>query len=310
MAQGQDSGKVASAPISQRVSHSEMYPASVIESVVSLVLPDWAWKRPEVRQALRERDVATLLRAAQQYSGASQGRIAAAIGLLQGRVSEIIHRTRTVTTLELFERIAHGLGMPDDARMLLGLAPRHPAGLDHLSASGRAEILAVYPSQSSAMTDMRGLANSAREIDVLAVRALGIVGLNDSLLRASVQQGSPTVRALLLDPNCEAARRRAAEVGEAFESFASGIRLSIARLRELNEQTGTVSCYLYTMLPTWRVISLDGTMFVSAFGETHEGHTSPMYRLTGSPHGALHRGFRRFADELRGAARQVVGSGG
>lgn len=284
----------------------------VAESAVSLVLPDWAWKRAEVRQALRERDVATLLRAAQQYSGASQGRIAVATGLLQGRVSEIIRGARTVTTLELFERIANGLGMPDDARMLLGLAPCHPAGLDHLSASGRAEILAVYPSQSSAMADMRGLANNAREIDVLAVRALGLIGLNDSALRASVQRGTPTVRALLLDPDCEAARRRADEIGEGFESFASGIHLSIARLRELNEQTGTVCCYLYTMLPTWRVIRLDNTMFVSAFGETHEGHTSPMYRLTGSPHGALYRGFRRFAEELCREARQVVGgdSGG
>jgi hypothetical protein len=46
------------------------------------------------------------------------------------------------------------------------------------------------------MTDMRGLANNAREIDVLAVRALGIVGLNYSLLRASVQRGTPTVRAI------------------------------------------------------------------------------------------------------------------
>ncbi|HKS51721.1 MAG TPA: hypothetical protein VJS67_07605 [Pseudonocardiaceae bacterium] len=46
----------------------------------------------------------------------------------------------------------------------------------HFSASGRAEILEVYPSQSSAMTDMRGLANNARAIDVLAVRALGIMG--------------------------------------------------------------------------------------------------------------------------------------
>ncbi|MGB6162129.1 MAG: hypothetical protein WCF33_12295 [Pseudonocardiaceae bacterium] len=79
------------------------------ESAVSHVVPDWAWKRPEVRQDLRERNVATLLRAAQQYSGASQGRIAVATGLLQGRVSEIIHRARTVTTLELFKRIAHGL---------------------------------------------------------------------------------------------------------------------------------------------------------------------------------------------------------
>jgi hypothetical protein len=48
-----------------------------------------------------------------------------------------------LTTLELFERIADGLAIPDDGRILLGLAPQHPAGLDHLSGSGRAEILAV-----------------------------------------------------------------------------------------------------------------------------------------------------------------------
>jgi hypothetical protein len=48
------------------------------------------------------------------------------------------------------------------------------------------------------MTDIRRLANTAREIDLLAVRALGLIGLNDSLLRASVQRGTPTVRVLLV----------------------------------------------------------------------------------------------------------------
>lgn len=273
---------------------------------VSITLPAWAWCRDEVRAALRERNMGALFRAAQKYAGASQSRIAVATGLLQGRVSEIMRAARTVSTLELFERIAGGLDMPDDARMLLGLAPRHPAGLDHLSASGRAEVIAVYPSQSAAQTDMRGLAKAAHEIDVLAVRGLGILGLNDSLLRASVQANAPTVRVLLLDPECEAAGHRAAEIGEGYGSFISGLRLSIERLRDLAQETGKVECHLYSMLPTWRVISLDSTMFVSAFGETHEGHTSPMYRLTGSPHGALHRGFRRFIDELRRTARQVV----
>jgi len=158
---------------------------------LSLTLPDWAWRYPEVRQALRKRDVAALFRAAQQYAGASQGRIATATGLLQGRVSEIIKGTRTITTLDLFERVADGLSLPDDARMLLGLAPRHPAGLDHLGASGRAEILATYPSQSTALADIRGLARTAREMDVLAVRGLGILGLNDSMLRATIQASAP-----------------------------------------------------------------------------------------------------------------------
>ncbi len=141
--------------------------------------------------------------------------------------------------------------MPDDARMLLGLAPRHPAGLDHLSASGRAEVIAVYPSQSFALTELQGLAKSAHEIDVLAVRGLGILGLNDSLLRASVQTSAPTVRVLLLDPDCKAAHRRAREIGEGYGSFASGIHLSIERVRDLAEETGTVQCHLYSLLPTW-----------------------------------------------------------
>jgi len=48
------------------------------------------------------------------------------------------------------------------------------------------------------------------------------------------------------------------------------------------------------------------TKFLSTFGESHEGHTSPMYKLTGSPHGALHSGFHRFTEELRRTARRVV----
>jgi transcriptional regulator with XRE-family HTH domain len=250
--------------------------------------------------------VAGLFRVAQRYAGASQSRIATATGILQGRVSEILHSSRAVTTLDLFERIADGLGMPDHARMRLGLAPRHPAGLDHLEASGRAEILAVYPSQSTALKDIHGLARTAREIEVLAVRGLGILGLNDSMLRGAIQRNGPVVRVLLLNPNCPATERRAAEIGEGYASFAAGIRLSIERLRELDAETGAVRCHLYAMLPTWRVIGLDSTMFVSAFGESHEGHTSPMYRLAGSPHGALHRGFHRFIDELRRTARRVV----
>jgi hypothetical protein len=271
-----------------------------------VALPDWAWQRPEVRDALRSRDMAALFKAVQQYSGASQTRIGRATGLLQGRVSEIIAGTRKVTTLELFERIADGVQMPDDARMLLGLAPQDPAGLDHLSASGRAELIAVYPSQSAALSEIRDLAGKAGVVDVLAVRGLGILGMNDSVLRPSVRKTGPAVRVLLLDPDCEAAHRRAAEIGESYTTFSGGIRMSIERLRELASDGVHVEAHTYALLPTWRVIGLDSTLFVSAFGETHEGHTSPMYRIAGSPHGALHRGFRRFSDELRRTARRVV----
>ncbi|MBA9004474.1 helix-turn-helix domain-containing protein [Thermomonospora cellulosilytica] len=60
-----------------------------------------------------------------QYAGASQTQIAIACGMTQGKVSETMKpRGRQVLTLEVFERIADGLDMPDPARMELGLAPR------------------------------------------------------------------------------------------------------------------------------------------------------------------------------------------
>lgn len=271
-----------------------------------LQLPLRAWQRPEVRAALRERDIAAIFKAAQQHTGASQSRLAVAVGMLQGRVSEIVRGARSVTALESYERIADGLDMPDDARMLLGLAPRHPAGLDHLSASGRAEILAVYPSQSRARAEIERQAGQARSVEILAVRGLGIIGMNDSLLRSRIRRHETAVRVLLLDPDCEAAHRRAAEIGESHGSFAAGIRLSVERLAELAADGAELQAHVYDLLPTWRIIGLDSTVFLSAFGEQHEGHTSPMYKLTGSPHGALHRGFRRFTDELRRNARRVV----
>jgi hypothetical protein len=221
-------------------------------------------------------------------------------------VSEILKGARTVTALDLFERIADGLAMPDDARMLLGLAPQHPAGLDHLSASGRAEILAVYPSQATARAEIEQRAARATAIEVLAVRGLGIIGMNDSLLRSRIRDRAVAVRVQLLDPDGEAAHRRAAEIGETYGSFSAGIRLSVERLADLAGEGAAIEAYVYDILPTWRVIGLDATLFISAFGESHEGHTSPMYKLTGSPHGALHRGFHRFMDELRRTSRRVV----
>ncbi|MGH4017560.1 MAG: helix-turn-helix domain-containing protein [Pseudonocardiaceae bacterium] len=275
-----------------------------------LSIPVWAWQRDELRAVLRRRDIGGLFRLAQRYGGVSQSQLAVATGLLQGRISEIIKGTRMVTTLEVFERIADGLGMPDEARILLGLAPLHPVGLEHLGPVGRAEVIAVYRSQQEAAVDISAAVRQAREVDILAVRGLGIIGLNHSLLRPAVTGGSPpqVVRALLVDPDSDAAQRRAAEISESLESFASGVLLAVARLRELAEHTtATVEIYLYDMLPTWRVIALDETLFVSAFGQDIEGHTSPMYKISSTAYGgALHRGFRRFVGELQRTARRVM----
>ncbi len=276
----------------------------------AIEIPLRAWRHPDTRTALQKRDVRTLLYLAQRY-GATQTRIAAATGMLQGRVSEIMRGIRQITAFETYERVAAGLGMPDEARMLFGLAPAHPAGIDHLGPVGRAEIMQVFPSQSTAADDIRSAARDAVAIDVLAVRGLGLLGLNDSLLRPGVigRNHVPQIlRVLLLSPDGDAAWRRSREINESPEAFASGIRLAEDRLKELADRVPSIAVelYRYYQLPVWRLIVLDEIQYVSAFGESWEGHESAVYKLAPTPQGALYRGFRRMFEETRMSAERVM----
>lgn len=274
-------------------------------------LPDWAWERPEVRQALRARDMAAVFRHAQQYAGASQARIATATGMTQARVSEIISGRREVARLDVYERIADGLHMPDDARHLLGLAAgrERRTGGPAFDLAAFPEVVRVYAAQHSAAEEIQQQAREATELDVLAVRGLGLIGLNDSLLRACLprEQGGKglRVRVALLDPDSDALARRAAEIGESAESLASGVRLAEARLRELAE-AGDVAVWRYRMLPTWRLIRTDGTMFVGAFDAGWEGHESALYKVMETPHGPLYRGFRRMFEAVIDGAQRTI----
>jgi transcriptional regulator with XRE-family HTH domain len=272
-------------------------------------IPDWAWQRPETRDLLAKRDVGGLFRLAQQYAGASQSRIAAATGMSQARVNEIVNGHRTVAALDVLLRIADGLHMPDPARITMGLAPTRAETADLTTLSG--EIGAVYPNQQPVAEEIRRRARDAQELDVLAVRALGILGLNDSLLRPALAgRVEPLrLRVLLLEPDCPAAVRRAAEIGESHESFAAGIRLALARLREVAEANGVldVRVRLYERLPVWRVIRLDGVQYVSAFDAAWEGHESAVYEVPRTPRGAFWAGFARLFEDLWDTSTVVIG---
>ncbi|MFE7430284.1 helix-turn-helix domain-containing protein [Streptomyces sp. NPDC057545] len=281
--------------------------------VVSIELPAWAWERADVRQALRARDIGAVFRYVQQYGGVSQARIAAAVDLTQGRVNEIINGRREISRLDVYERIADGLNLPDDARHLLGLAASREKGVggSAFDLAAFPEIVRVYASQASARDEIRQTAAATTELDVLAVRGLGLIGLNDSVLRDVCLPGDQggrglRVRVLLLDPGSPALARRAAEIGESAESLAGGIHLAEARLREL---PGDVQVYRYGQLPTWRIIRAGSTMFVGTFDRGWEGHESAMYKLMETPQGPLFRGFRRMFDALLDGAECTVGNG-
>ncbi|WP_243084570.1 helix-turn-helix transcriptional regulator [Streptomyces sp. 891-h] len=278
--------------------------------LVPVELPDWAWQRAEVRQALRTRDIGAVFRCVQQYAGASQSRIATATGMTQARVNEIINGRREVSRLDVYERVADGLGMPDDARHLLGLAAGRDTrnGGSAFDLAAFPEVVRVYSAQAAAAEEIRRQAATAEELDVLAVRGLGLIGLNDSLLRSSlIREAGHRVRArvLLLDPESPAVALRAAEIGESTESLAGGVHVTEARLRELSASCD-MRVYRYRLLPTWRLVRVDSTVFVSAFDAGWEGHESATYKVVETPHGPLYRGFRRMFEAMVGEGVRTV----
>ncbi|GAB3903710.1 hypothetical protein GCM10027612_70550 [Microbispora bryophytorum subsp. camponoti] len=86
-------------------------------------VPASLWHRPDMLAALKARDIGAVFRLVRQYGGLSQTAIGSLTGYSQGKVSAIMSGSQQVTALEVFERIADGLHMPDQARMALGLAP-------------------------------------------------------------------------------------------------------------------------------------------------------------------------------------------
>lgn len=252
--------------------------------------------------------MAAVLRLVQRYGRVSQVRLANATGIAQGRVNEIVNGRRQVVALEVFERIADGVSMPDEARMLAGLAPAGAAA--RAAFAGHAEIAQVFGCQADAEAELRALAATAEELDLLAVRGLGLIGLSDSLLRGPLAERAEgiRVRVLLLDPDASAAAVRAREIGERPDGFAAGIRMSVARLAELAAfPCVDVQVAVYRDLPTWRMIRLDGALYLSAFGQWFEGHRSGMYKLTAASNGVLHAGFLRHFDDVWQRSRLVQG---
>jgi transcriptional regulator with XRE-family HTH domain len=274
----------------------------------ALEIPARAWRQEDLCRALQTRDAAKILRLIQRYGGVSQVRLASAAGMGQGRVNEIINGHRQVTGLDVFERIANGVSMPDEARVLMGLAPASAAA--RRAFAGHAEIAEVFARQADAEDELRAGAEAADMLDLLAVRALGLIGLTDSLLRRplTARADQVRVRVLLLNPDSAAAPARASEIGESAEAFTAGIRLCIARLAELADCPPVdLQVALYSDLPTWRIIRLDDVLYLSAFGKWSEGHRSGMYKLTAAANGVLHAGFARHFEDVWQRSRQVEG---
>jgi tetratricopeptide (TPR) repeat protein len=145
-------------------------------------IPPAFWERPDVCQALRKRDMSALFGLLKKYLGLSQMRIGTAVGLGQGRMSEVINGIRGIRDVKVFERIADGLEMPDHARVLLGLTPRQ------ITASRPRSITVSSSGQDAEL--LRQITAAGR-IDGTVVRVLQ--GETDNIRLLDRRLGAPAV---------------------------------------------------------------------------------------------------------------------
>jgi transcriptional regulator with XRE-family HTH domain len=86
-------------------------------------VPTRLWMHPAMTSALAGRDLGAVLRLVCEHTGWTQTVLSGRTGIAQSEISPIMAGTRRVQALGRLERIADGLGLPDEARMTLGLAP-------------------------------------------------------------------------------------------------------------------------------------------------------------------------------------------
>ena len=150
-------------------------------------IPPEFWEHPTVARALAERDMGVLFDLLHQFTGVSQTRIGVAVGIGQGRMSEVVRHIRAIKETQVFERIANGLKMPGHARIMMGLATRQ------VSAS---------PSQAKRSTPRSGQhtellyrISASRHVDAEVIAALQ--NETNSIRLLDRRLGAPAVSAKL-----------------------------------------------------------------------------------------------------------------
>jgi transcriptional regulator with XRE-family HTH domain len=155
-------------------------------------LPDQIWRDEVTIAILRARDVGRLFHLAKKYAGASQNRIAAATGVSQGRVNALMKRTGgPILQLEVFERIADGLNMPDHARIHLGLAPR-----DALQESPQSPVGTKRRRVAIFLPVVEGAAIAANLRELLKAHIHAEAGMGSLFLISGIEAQIPLVELL------------------------------------------------------------------------------------------------------------------
>lgn len=171
------------------------------------------------------------------------------------------------------------------------------------------EILAMYKSQSQSNDDMIHLLKTASKLDILTIRGLGIIGLNDSALRNTLHSTGGkrvSIRVFMLSPESKYVKERAKETNESYEAFKNALNLGIERVQELkNSTTHNIKIFLYDQKPCWRIIRIDDFFFMSVFDGETEGHRAGVYKIDGTRNGTIGKALKRYFDSMEEQSKEL-----
>jgi hypothetical protein len=143
-------------------------------------VPRSFWRRNEVQGALARRDVAQFFRFyLESFTGCTQTQLALLTEHDRSDISNWVRGARHahVSDIDVLTRIAEGLCMPDDVRVLIGLAPA-----DSVFSSIRAErtldaeVGSKTPSDGAARSRLVGSPTTSHRIAICGSRAPGTNG--------------------------------------------------------------------------------------------------------------------------------------
>ena len=240
--------------------------------------------------ALARRDIGTVFKIYRQWTGATQTQIAAVCGLPQSHVSDIMNGRRQVTSLEIFERIADGIGIP---RGRIGLAERPGAVPEPRTEPGSpaadvpSDVVRVYPSRAAVPAELwRTLFAGARhQVDVLVIAGLFLPdGHADftAVLRRKGAEGV-NIRYALGDPDSPAVALRGDEEGIG-DGLAARTRITLTYLASLRDAPG-IELRLHATTLYNSIYRFDGDMLVNPHVYGAPAAHSPVMHLRAQPGG-------------------------
>lgn len=170
-------------------------------------LPDAIWIHPETVTALQRRDVGHLFGLARKYAGASQLRIATLCHMDQGEISRVVNGRRQITSIDVLIRIADALAMPDNSRVVFGLAPVRaapgPETVDRRPVSvGLREPLTALLGREHELDVVRAALLEHRLVTLVGAPGVGKTRLAIAAARAACARGEDVAFVSLVDATC------------------------------------------------------------------------------------------------------------